>query len=161
MLLVRSSFLTLGVLAAAIFVSCTDDKQKTNEPVQATNADSPDSSASDPSSYRAETVYFAFDDYSVNTESQDKLNKLASFLKASAGKMVQIEGHCDERGSVEYNLALGERRAQSVKRYLEQLGVDSKRLTTVSYGEEKPVETGHSEEVWSKNRRAEFVVSGN
>jgi peptidoglycan-associated lipoprotein len=86
---------------------------------------------------------------------------LAEGLKASKNAVVQIEGHCDERGTVEYNLALGERRAQSVKNFLSQLGVESSRLSTISYGEEKPVVQGHTEDAWLKNRRAEFVITGN
>jgi peptidoglycan-associated lipoprotein len=86
---------------------------------------------------------------------------MAEAMKASKSAAIQIEGHCDERGTVEYNLALGERRAQSVKNFLSQLGVDGARLSTISYGEEKPVVQGHSEDAWAKNRRAEFVVTNN
>ena len=72
---------------------------------------------------------------------------------------MQVEGHCDERGTVEYNLALGERRAQSVKSYLVNLGVTDARLSTISYGEEKPASEGHDEGAWVKNRRAAFVLT--
>jgi peptidoglycan-associated lipoprotein len=71
---------------------------------------------------------------------------------------IVIEGHCDERGTAEYNIALGERRAKSVKRYLINLGVDSSQLSTISYGEERPADPGHNEAAWAKNRRAEFVI---
>jgi peptidoglycan-associated lipoprotein len=86
---------------------------------------------------------------------------MAEGMKANKGAVIQIEGHCDERGTVEYNLALGERRAQSVKNFLTQLGVEAARLSTISYGEEKPVVQGHAEDAWVKNRRAEFVVTKN
>jgi peptidoglycan-associated lipoprotein len=80
-------------------------------------------------------------------------------MKSTQGAVVQVEGHCDERGSIEYNLALGERRAQSVKNYLTQLGIEASRLSTISYGEEKPAVDGHDEAAWEKNRRAEFTLS--
>lgn len=112
-----------------------------------------------PQGEATKTVYFGFDDYTLSAEAQDSLNKLSDFMKASTSTVVQIEGHCDERGSIEYNLALGERRAQSVKNYLMQLGVDPARLPTISFGEEKPAASGSNENAWAKNRRAEFVVS--
>jgi peptidoglycan-associated lipoprotein len=95
----------------------------------------------------------------LNNEAQANLNKLAEQLKANKVAVVQIEGHCDERGSTEYNLALGERRAQSVKNYLTQLSVDAARLPTISYGKERPAVEGHNEAAWAKNRRAQFAVS--
>ncbi len=154
------------VLAASLLVvgfatfSCTDDAQveETVTPTPATQ-EAASAAAPDTQSFTGEAVYFAFDDYTLNSESQGKLNKLGEHLKGKANAVVQIEGHCDERGSVEYNLALGERRAQSVKNYLVQLGIEAARLTTISYGEEKPVAEGHTEDVWAKNRRAEFVIS--
>jgi peptidoglycan-associated lipoprotein len=105
-------------------------------------------------------VYFAFDDYTLNQEAQGKLSSFADYLKTNKSAAVQVEGHCDERGSIEYNLALGERRAQAVKTYLAKLGVESARLSTISYGEEKPKADGHDESAWGQNRRAEFVMSG-
>ena len=83
---------------------------------------------------------------------------MAEFLKNNPGAAVLIEGHCDERGTPEYNMALGERRAASAKSYLVSLGVKGGGLSTVSFGEEKPVDPGHNEEAWAKNRRAHFVV---
>ncbi len=103
------------------------------------------------------TVYFEYDQARLTKDAQRKLSENADWIKKNSNATIQIEGHTDERGSVEYNLSLGERRAKSVKTYLEGLGVDSKRLTIISYGEEKPVSTGDSESVWTKNRRANFV----
>ena len=97
--------------------------------------------------------------YTLNMDAQSRLQGMADHLKNAQNAVVQIEGHCDERGSIEYNLALGERRAQSVKNYLVQLGIDAARLSTISYGEEKPATDGHDETAWSKNRRAEFTIS--
>ena len=101
------------------------------------------------------TIYFDFDRAEIREDARTVLRKDAEALR-SAGTSITIEGHCDERGDEEYNLALGERRANSVKKYLVNLGVDSGQLRTISYGEAKPAAVGHSEEAWQWNRRAEF-----
>ena len=146
----------------AFMSGCSDDNT-TNEPVQPTAATAPatpPAAATPPTdNFTPKTVYFAFDDYTLNADAQNALQALADHLKANKNTVVQIEGHCDERGSVEYNLALGERRAQSVKNYLTQLGVDAARLSTISYGQEKPAVEGHNEAAWAKNRRAEFTLT--
>lgn len=149
-------FISLG------FFACTQDEEKTEEVVTPEAADSPgapEDGASAGGALDAKAVFFAFDDYTLSMDAQATLNQFAESLKSNKAAVVQIEGHCDERGSIEYNLALGERRAQSVKNYLAQLGVEGARLTTISYGEEKPAADGHDESAWSRNRRAEFVVS--
>lgn len=106
-----------------------------------------------------ETAYFDFDKSELRQDARDTLSKNADImLKTKTDVNVKIEGHCDERGSLEYNLALGERRAKSALQYLLTLGVPAKRLSTVSYGEEKPAVQGSNEEAWAKNRRAEFVI---
>jgi peptidoglycan-associated lipoprotein len=86
------------------------------------------------------------------------LKENAAFLKKNPNMRVQIEGHCDERGTVEYNLALGERRANNTKKYLVFLGIPSDRISTISYGKERPLDKGHHEEAWTRNRRAHIVV---
>ena len=106
-----------------------------------------------------ETVYFAFNSASLTGEAKKKLQTTAELLKAHKEVQLQIEGHCDERGGVQFNLALGERRAKSVKRYLTSLGVGSRRLTTISFGKEKPIASGHEEDAWDQNRRGNFVVT--
>ena len=103
-------------------------------------------------------VYFAFDDFSLNEEAKTSLAQNAAWLINNPESEVIIEGHCDERGTEEYNLALGERRATSVKRYLIRLGVPEKQLSTISFGEERPADPASNEEAWAKNRRAEFVL---
>lgn len=103
-------------------------------------------------------VYFDFDKSSIRDDMKPVLEKDAEWLKKNPAVKIKIEGHCDERGSDEYNLALGERRSQSAKNYLANLGINSNRLSTISYGEEKPADTGHDEAAWTKNRRAEFVI---
>ena len=106
-----------------------------------------------------ESIYFGFDQYALTPEARDTLKKHADWLRANRGYVMRIEGHCDERGTNEYNLALGQRRADATKKYLVGLGLDAKRLSTVSYGEEKPLDPGHDEGAWAKNRRAQFAVT--
>ena len=89
----------------------------------------------------------------------ETLNELASFLKGNTGLKVKIEGNCDERGTTEYNLALGERRAKAALDYIVSQGINSARVSTISYGKEKPADPNHNEEAWAKNRRDEFILS--
>ncbi len=103
------------------------------------------------------TIYFAYDQDQVGASERVKLEKVADYMTKYAGVGVIIEGHCDERGSAEYNRALGERRALAVKQYLVNLGVPDARLKTISYGEERPAAMGTGASIWTKNRRAELV----
>ena len=105
-----------------------------------------------------EDVYFDFDRSDLLPLAQDILRRKAEWLWSNAGASVVIEGHCDERGTNEYNLALGDRRAESARSFLIDLGIAGSRLTTISYGEERPVDSGHNEESWAKNRRAHFTI---
>ncbi|MBV8939981.1 MAG: peptidoglycan-associated lipoprotein Pal [Alphaproteobacteria bacterium] len=105
-------------------------------------------------------VFFAFDSSSLSDEAQKTLERQATWLKQYPNVNVTIEGHCDERGTREYNLALGERRADAAKKYLVSLGVKSSRVSTISYGKERPAVVGHDESAWSQNRRAVTVVAG-
>lgn len=105
------------------------------------------------------TIYFAFDSSALSTSTRNELAANAKFLKENSNVAVQIEGHCDERGGVQYNLALGERRSRAVRNYLRALGVSKKQMTTLSYGKERPVSFGHEENSWSQNRRANFVIT--
>ena len=102
-------------------------------------------------------IYFDFNDATLRGDARSSLQFNAEVLKRFPKVKIAIEGHCDERGSVEYNLALGERRAEAVKRYLAKLGVSVSRVDIISYGEEKPLVYGHSEDAWAKNRRGEFL----
>lgn len=112
-----------------------------------------------PVEVKFETVYFDFDKSDLSQDARGVLSKNAeTILKSFAVAKIQVEGHCDERGSAEYNLALGERRAGSAKKYMTTLGVKGENLSIISYGKEKPAVNGNDEAAWSKNRRAEFVV---
>ncbi|MBW1679325.1 MAG: peptidoglycan-associated lipoprotein Pal [Deltaproteobacteria bacterium] len=104
------------------------------------------------------TIYFDFDKYNLKPPVTEKLDKTADWLSKNSSVKVRIEGHCDERGTNEYNLALGDRRANSALKYLANLGISSNQLSTISYGEEKPADPGHNEDAWAKNRRDEFKV---
>ena len=103
-------------------------------------------------------IRFDYDKYDIRREDEEILKENAAFLKKNPNMKIQIEGHCDERGTVEYNLALGERRANSAKRYLVSLGISADRISTISFGKERPLDPGHTEEAWARNRRAHIVV---
>jgi len=105
------------------------------------------------------TIYFDYNKANIRPEYQPVLENISKWMAKKAEQQLLVEGHCDERGTDEYNLALGERRALAVRRYLVALGVSADRVHTISYGEEKPADPGHDEAAWSKNRRAEFKVS--
>lgn len=108
--------------------------------------------------FTSEDVYFEFDSAALTFEARDVLKRKTEWLRTNPDGNILIEGHCDERGTTEYNLALGDQRAQSAKRFIINLGISPARLSTVSYGEEKPLDPGNSEEAWAKNRRAHFVI---
>ena len=104
-------------------------------------------------------IPFDFDSYAIQPNARPILNTIGKYLLENAEVIVMIEGHCDERGTREYNLVLGEQRALSVRRFLVSLGVASDRLYTVSYGKDKPLDTASNEDAWAKNRRAEFKIA--
>jgi peptidoglycan-associated lipoprotein len=163
--MLRSS--VLAFVAAALFAVGCASKKPTNNPDGLTanggnntglalelKGDSDSGTAGGLS-----TVYFGFDSSTLGSDSQATLKANAEFLKANTSVDVQVEGHCDERGGIQYNLALGERRAKAVRDYLVALGVAAKRVSVISYGKEKPVAFGHEEDAWGRNRRANFVVT--
>ena len=107
---------------------------------------------------KLEAIYFDFDKYAIKPEGRDALKRNADWLQQNPGAKVVVEGNCDDRGTNEYNMALGQRRADSAAKYLMDLGIAKDRIGTVSFGEEKPVCTEKTEACWSKNRRDDFVV---
>jgi len=108
--------------------------------------------------FEAEDIHFDFDKYNIRPDAAEILKKKAEWLLKNPQVHILIEGHCDERGTEEYNLALGERRANSAKRFLVNLGVDPERISIISYGEERPLDPRHCEEAWARNRRCHFIV---
>ena len=103
-------------------------------------------------------IHFDFDKYDIRPGDAEILKENAALLVKYPKVKIQIEGHCDERGTVEYNLALAERRANNTKKYLISLGISADRISTISYGKERPLDRGHNEEAWAKNRRAHEVI---
>jgi len=162
----------IGLVALALLLGgCGGNKQPvddtmnrpTTQPTDQTtttdqDADRPDRDAVQSSEVIAslKTVYFDFDKYNLRDDARRTLERNAEILKNNPNVKVVVEGHCDERGTNEYNLALGENRANAVRDYLTRIGVDPSRLSTISYGEERPVAMGHDEAAWSQNRRAQF-----
>ncbi len=139
------------------------NKQPTPAPGSSTTTSSLEAhqrgeSTATPASSPLKDIYFDFDRYDLRADARETLKANWDWLKANPAAQVQIEGHCDERGTTEYNLALGAKRAQAAKDYLVTLGVAAERLSTISYGKELPVCTEHTEECWQKNRRDRFVV---
>jgi peptidoglycan-associated lipoprotein len=160
--------ITLVAVIALSFslVGCGSSKKKEVQDNQTVSSVGSDASAielnADSDSGKAgaiSSVFFGFNSSVLNTSTRETLNANAEFLKANPSVEVQVEGHCDERGGVQYNLALGERRAASVKEYLVAMGVSSSRISTISFGKERPVAFGHDEGAWGQNRRGNFVVT--
>jgi peptidoglycan-associated lipoprotein len=108
--------------------------------------------------FKAETVHFDFDSTVVKSGEKGKVARVADYLKSHSADAVRVEGNCDERGTEEYNRSLGERRALALREELVRLGIEPSRVDTVSYGEDRPVDTGHDESAWRKNRRGDFIL---
>ena len=125
-------------------------------PATAERPDAPEAGA-EAAILRLDPIYFDYDRSDLRQDAREILSRHGAALVSQAGRRIVIEGHCDERGTVEYNLALGERRAHPVREFLIAYGVSPSRIQTISYGEERPAAGGHGESVWSRNRRAEFV----
>lgn len=164
----KKAIAPLLLISSLIFVSCSSTPKKENisdasdglidEAAQSfpleLNGSSDDNSAGP-----LQTIYFGFNSSELSMATRGTLEQNAMWLKGADKVDIQIEGHADERGGHQFNLALGERRAKAVKEYLEALGVNSARISVISYGKEKPVSYGHDEDSWSKNRRANFVIT--
>lgn len=132
--------------------------QNNNNGIPANPAGSHEGWKHDATALSAQTVYFAYDSSVIRTGEKSKISAVADYLKSNASAAVEVDGHCDERGTEEYNRALGERRALAIREELVGLGIEAGRVDTVSFGKDKPAVEGHDEAAWSKNRRGEFVV---
>lgn len=153
---IQKSLIVLGLTAA--LGACSSKKAK-DEGDSATDASMQPTDVAGVGQKIPElsSIYFAYDSFQIASESKAALDGHAAWLKAHSNRKVQIEGHTDERGTTEYNLALGDRRAGAVRDYLVSKGVPASQLSTISFGEERPAVQGSDEAAWSKNRRAEFV----
>lgn len=159
----------LMTLALCSMVIACSKKNKSDQPVESMAAGGAETKIeSTPMNFDAagsdsgkieglSTIHFEYDKSTLTSKTKKELQANSAWLKKNAGVRVQIEGHCDARGSIEYNLALGERRANAVKSYLVSQGVSEARLSVISYGKEKPLVNGDSDEAYAKNRRANFV----
>ena len=166
---------TVMIFSAMILTTSCAQKMVQTEPVSATQQEvSKDTDQDRPSQevrLRAEgdtrevtgnavvsaSVHFAFDSALLSDQAQQILSSKADYLRTHSEIMITVEGHCDERGTDAYNIALGERRAEAVKNFLVDLGISANRLNTISYGEERPIVLGQNETSWAKNRRAQLV----
>lgn len=165
----------IAILAIGVtFINCRGKEEKPEEstPTESTSPAVQDNSAVDSTAMSFDaagsdsgkidglkTVFFDYDKATLSGEAKKVIQGNVEWMKKNANTKVQIEGHCDNRGSIEYNVALGERRANSVKDYMMSLGLSGNRLATISYGEEKPLVSSENESAWKKNRRANFVPS--
>ncbi len=169
-------FLVLTAFVMAIFTGCAEkatvvkdeplqeQKVEAAQPAKAPEPTAPEQSARVEAAATVEVsisdINFDFDSSNIRPDAREILKSNADiFLKKGSSK-IAVEGYCDERGTAEYNMALGERRAQETKKYLVNLGVKSTQIKTISYGEERPLDPGSNEDAWAKNRRAHFVVNG-
>ena len=161
----KKLFTLLFISSALILTSCGGNKKETNASASTVSTDGSADSLeinADSDSGKAgalQTVYFGFNSAVLQGAAKASLDNNAQFLKDNPSVEVQIEGHADERGSVQYNIALGDKRAKAVKRYLMNMGVESSRISTISYGKERPIAFGHDESAWGQNRRGNFVVT--
>ena len=166
----RLSLISLVMASLALTVACKSSTKKP-EPPPETGAEDPSKMGGGVTNKPIEfgggsdngnisglnTVHFDLDSSTLSSDTRRQLGENAEWIKKNDKVTVQIEGHCDRRGSVEYNLALGERRAKAVKTYMTSLGVPSNRMTVISYGVEKPIDSGENEQAYAKNRRANFL----
>ncbi|MGE4231881.1 MAG: peptidoglycan-associated lipoprotein Pal [Bacteriovoracia bacterium] len=156
--------LPLLIILVFAFASCskkTKDEEGAGSETSISDSDI-GSDLADSDSHKAmglETIHFPYDSSTLDSENKNLLSQNAQILKDHSSIKIQIEGHCDERGGIQYNIALGERRANAVRRYLQDEGISSSRMTTISYGKEKPVDSGHDESAWAQNRRANFRIT--
>lgn len=164
-----NKLLALGVVVLSLSVGCS--KKQTVNPEDTTGGAGGDVAESDlgtpgladsdsGNAMGMQTINFPFDSFEIVGENREKLKGNIAIMKENPTVAVQVEGHCDERGGIQYNLALGEKRANAVKQQLVAGGIGGSRVTTISMGKEKPIATGSDESAWAQNRRANFVITG-
>lgn len=149
-------------LAVAMTAAGCGGKKTVEDELVPTAADADENRGGDSDSGNAmglQTVNYPYDSFVLDTRAKGILTANAGILKANSGMKVQIEGHCDERGGIQYNLALGEKRASAARKFLMDLGISGNRITTISFGKERPLDSSSNEDAWAKNRRANFVIT--
>jgi peptidoglycan-associated lipoprotein len=159
--LIRRLALIIAVLAL-VASGCAKSSKKSDEESVPNAASADENTNGDSDSGKAmgmETVHFPYDSPVLDSDGKKTVSANAAILKAHGSLKIQIEGHCDQRGGIQYNIALGEKRANSVKKLLEDDGIAADRITTISFGKEKPIDSAESEDAYTKNRRANFVIT--
>jgi peptidoglycan-associated lipoprotein len=151
------AFAALGLVACATSDSKNAGKNVATVPSDSDLAERRPVRAEEDGRPSLATVYFDYDDSALRADAKDALRRNAEFLRSNQNK-VELQGNCDERGTEEYNLALGKRRAEAAKQYLADLGISGQRMSTVSFGEENPSSPGEGEAAWAKNRRVDFTL---
>jgi peptidoglycan-associated lipoprotein len=159
----RSNFLALiAVLTMVGAAGCGGKSTKPDEGSVPGATDADLNTGGDSDSGKAMglvSIYFPYDSHNLDGTAKGQLKSNSEILKTNGKVKIQVEGHCDQRGGIQYNIALGEKRANSVKKYLQDLGVKADRITTVSFGKERPIDNRETEDAYAKNRRANFVVT--
>ncbi len=157
---VRRLALVLALTMVGSIAACKSAPKKDDEDVTTAAAD--ENALGDSDSGKAmglQTVHFPFDAFVLDSTAKSVLKKNAEILKANPTLKIQIEGHADQRGGIQYNLALGEKRANAARKYIIDQGIDASRVTTISFGEERPIDPAETEEAYAKNRRANFAIT--
>jgi peptidoglycan-associated lipoprotein len=158
---VRHLILSIALITLVAGVGCSKKaKEDENSVPNAASAD--ENAMGDSDSGKAmglQTVHFPYDSFILDSEGKSTLKSNAEILKGKGSIKIQIEGHCDQRGGIQYNIALGEKRAKAAMKYLEDLGISADRITVISFGKEKPIDSAETEEAYAKNRRDNFVVT--
>jgi peptidoglycan-associated lipoprotein len=152
----------VSALVALLAASGCGKKTKEDESSVPNAASADENQMGDSDSGKAmglQTVHFPYDSFTLDSEGKSVLKANAEILKSKSSLKIQVEGHCDQRGGIQYNIALGEKRANAAKKYLHDLGINGERITVVSFGKEKPIDTAETEEAYAKNRRDNFVVT--
>lgn len=155
-------FLAIVFIGSLALSACSKKEIKTDENAIPTATDADVNTMGDSDSGQAmglETIHFPYDAFTLDATAKGQLKAAAQILKDKPSIKIQVEGHCDNRGGIQYNLALGEKRANAVKKFLIDQGVKSDRLATISYGKERPIAQGDTEEAYAKNRRANLAIT--
>ena len=152
------------MLASTLAISACTKKTRTEDSNTAvpTAANADENTNGDSDSGKAmglQTIHFGYDAYTLDSEAKGTLKSNSQILKDKGSIKIQVEGHCDQRGGIQYNIALGEKRANSVKKFIQEQGVTAERITVISFGKEKPVDAGTTDDAYAKNRRANFVIT--
>lgn len=162
--LFRRTISALGILTLVIVTGCSSAKKKNEniEPIP-TAPSAEETAATGDSDHGGamglQTIHFPYDSFTLDAEAKATLKSNAQIMKDHPNLRVQIEGHCDQRGGIQYNIALGEKRANAVRGYMEDMGVSEDKVTVISYGKERPIDPANTDEAYAKNRRANFVIT--